>query len=65
MDAKKESAKLQRQIAGLGIATLVLDGDGKLHVLAGHDFEVIGVYGESLKRVDLQEDIEFLTGAKQ
>ena len=57
MDAKKEAAKLQRQIGGLGIATLVRDGDNKLHVLAGHDFDVIGVYGEGLKQADLIEDI--------
>ena len=59
MDPKKEAAKLHMKIGGLGIATLVRDGDGKLHVLAGHDFDVIGVYGEGLRRADLVEDIQF------
>ena len=59
MDAKKEATKLQRLIGGLGVATVVRDGDGKLHVLAGHDFEVLGCYGAGLKRAELQDDIEF------
>ena len=58
-ETKKVAAKMQRQIAGLGIATVVRDGDGKLHVLAGHDFDVIGVYGEGLKQGDLIDDIQF------
>lgn len=59
MDTKKVVAKLQTKIGGLGVATVVRDGDGKLHVLAGHDFEVLGCYGEGLKRAELQDDIEF------
>ena len=60
-DPKKEAARLQMKIGALGIATVVRDGDNKLHVLAGHDFEVLGVYGEGLKRADLMEDIQFFT----
>ena len=60
-DLKKEATKMQRQIGGLGIATVVRDGDGKLHVLAGHCFDVVGCYGEGLKQADLIEDIQFFT----
>ena len=60
-DAKKEAAKLQRQIGGLGIATLVKDQEGKLHVIPGCEVEIVGVYTTGLKQADLIEDISFST----
>ena len=64
MDTKKVAAKLHMKIGGLGVATVIKDTDGKFHVIPGHDFEVLGCYGEGLKRADLQEDIQFSTEAK-
>mgnify|MGYP005850001875 CR=1 FL=1 len=59
MDARKEAGKLQTRIAQLGVATVVRDQENKLHVIPGCEVEVIGCYGDGIKRADLVEDIEF------
>ena len=64
MDTKKEAAKLQMKIGALGVATVIKDTDGKFHVIPGHDFEVLGCYGEGLKRADLQEDLKYAMETK-
>ena len=59
-DLAKEAAKLQLKICGLGAATLIRDQDGKLHLIPGFDFEVVGVYQDGIKRADLVADLEFV-----
>jgi len=58
-DLAKEAAKLQTKICGLGAATLIRDQDGKLHLIPGFDFEIVGVYQDGIKRADLVADLEF------
>ena len=64
-DLKKEAAKLQLKICGLGAATLIRDDSGKLHLIPGFDFEIVGVYADGIKRSDLVDDIEFSTEKKE
>jgi len=61
-DLAKEAAKLQLKICGLGAATLIRDDSGKLYLIPGFDFEVVGVYQDGIKRADLVADLEFCQG---
>ena len=65
MDAKKEAARLQLKIGGLGLATVIRDQENKLHVVPGCELEIIGVYTTGIKRADLQDDIEFIQESKR
>jgi len=43
------AAAIQTKTAGAGFVCLLRDAEGRAHVIAGHDVELVAVYGDGAK----------------
>lgn len=56
-EIKALASKLQQRVSALGVAVIVVDDEGKAHVVPGWTAEVIGVYAKGVTLADLAEDL--------
>ena len=56
---KAVAKALQQKANQLGLICVLRDVEGKCHVLPGHDFEVVGIYGQGSKVAEIAEDLDF------
>lgn len=55
----KAARQIQRQAQNLGIVTVVVDQERRVHVIPGASADVIAVYQQGVTRAEVLEDLEF------
>jgi len=51
------AAAIQAKASGVGFVCLLRDAEGRAHLIPGHDFELVAVYGDGCKVDWIADDL--------
>jgi len=54
---RKMAAAIQTKTSGAGFVCLLRDAEGRAHLIPGHDFELVAVYGDGVKTAWIADDL--------
>ena len=54
---KSMARAIKQKVSGAGMCVLLRDQEGRAHLIAGHDVEVVAIYSDQVKTAWIAEDL--------